>query len=40
MERAGAPPILVQGRGDNIKITRREDLALAEFFLERLEDTA
>lgn len=33
MELAGAAPLLVEGHGDNIKITRPEDLALAEFFL-------
>ncbi len=35
MERAGFRPRLVEGHGDNIKITRPEDLALAEFFLQR-----
>jgi len=35
MERAGHRPRLVEGHGDNIKITRPEDLALAEFFLQR-----
>ena len=35
MERAGYRPRLVAGHGDNIKITRPEDLALAEFFLQR-----
>jgi 2-C-methyl-D-erythritol 4-phosphate cytidylyltransferase len=33
MELAGRRPKLVQGRPDNIKITRPEDLALAEFYL-------
>ena len=33
MEHAGYEPRLVEGRADNIKITRPEDLALAEFFL-------
>jgi len=33
MEAAGFSPRLVQGRADNIKITRPEDLALATFFL-------
>ena len=33
MEAAGFSPRLVQGRADNIKITRPEDLALAAFFL-------
>lgn len=35
LEHAGKPPLLVEGRGDNIKITRPEDLALAEFFLHQ-----
>lgn len=35
MELAGARPRLVQGHEDNIKITRREDLELAEMFLMR-----
>ncbi|MBF0786053.1 2-C-methyl-D-erythritol 4-phosphate cytidylyltransferase [Muribacter muris] len=33
MEYAGFHPQLVAGRSDNIKITRPEDLALAEFYL-------
>lgn len=37
MERAGFSPRLVEGHADNIKITRPEDLALAEFFLARQE---
>lgn len=35
MELAGFQPRLVQGRADNIKVTRPEDLALAEFYLTR-----
>jgi 2-C-methyl-D-erythritol 4-phosphate cytidylyltransferase len=35
MELAGARPRLVQGHEDNIKITRRDDLELAELFLMR-----
>jgi 2-C-methyl-D-erythritol 4-phosphate cytidylyltransferase len=35
MELAGFSPLLVEGRGDNIKITRPEDLALAAFYLEQ-----
>lgn len=35
VEAAGFAPRLVEGRADNIKITRAEDLALAEFFLNR-----
>lgn len=34
MEWAGYQPLLVEGRADNIKITRPEDLALASFFLK------
>ncbi|WP_434997189.1 2-C-methyl-D-erythritol 4-phosphate cytidylyltransferase [Vibrio scophthalmi] len=34
-EWAGLQPALVQGYADNIKITQPEDLALAEFYLER-----
>ncbi|STO55416.1 2-C-methyl-D-erythritol 4-phosphate cytidylyltransferase [Canicola haemoglobinophilus] len=35
MELAGFRPHLVSGRSDNIKVTRPEDLALAEFYLTR-----
>ena len=35
MEFSGLSPRLVQGHTDNMKITRPEDLALAEFFLQR-----
>lgn len=35
MERLGHRPRLVEGHGDNIKITRAEDLSLARFFLEQ-----
>lgn len=35
MELAGFRPHLVAGRSDNIKVTRPEDLALAEFYLSR-----
>lgn len=35
MEWLGEKPALVQGRADNIKITQPEDLALAEFYLNR-----
>lgn len=35
MELAGYSPQLVAGRSDNIKVTRPEDLALAEFYLSR-----
>ncbi|MEZ5584675.1 MAG: 2-C-methyl-D-erythritol 4-phosphate cytidylyltransferase, partial [Candidatus Competibacteraceae bacterium] len=35
IEAMGLQPRLVEGRADNIKITRPEDLALAEFYLTR-----
>ncbi len=35
MERLGHRPRLVEGHGDNIKITRAEDLPLAWFFLQQ-----
>ncbi len=34
MERAGYAPLLVEGAGDNLKITVPSDLALAEFYLQ------
>jgi 2-C-methyl-D-erythritol 4-phosphate cytidylyltransferase len=37
VEWTGLSPLLVEGRGDNIKITRPEDLALAEFYLMKEE---
>ena len=33
MEWAGHQPMMLEGRGDNIKITRPADLELAEFYL-------
>ncbi|AHM75646.1 2-C-methyl-D-erythritol 4-phosphate cytidylyltransferase [Yersinia hibernica] len=33
LEHCGYHPMLVSGRSDNIKVTRPEDLALAEFYL-------
>ena len=36
MERAGHAPAVVQGRADNIKITRAEDLELAALFMRRM----
>jgi len=36
MERAGLRPLLVPGSARNIKITGAEDLALAEFILQRM----
>lgn len=35
LEAAGFAPRLIEGRADNLKITRPEDLALAEFYLTR-----
>jgi 2-C-methyl-D-erythritol 4-phosphate cytidylyltransferase len=35
MERAGHRPLLVEGSEGNIKVTTPDDLALAEYFLER-----
>ncbi len=35
IEALGFQPLLVEGRADNIKITRPEDLALARFYLEQ-----
>ncbi len=37
MERTGQMPRLVEGHNDNIKITRPEDLVLAEFYLSQQE---
>ncbi len=37
MELAGHRPLMVEGRGDNIKITRAEDLRLATFYLAQQE---
>lgn len=38
IEHTGGAPRLVAGRADNIKVTRPEDLALAELFLEPTVD--
>lgn len=35
LELLGFSPLLIEGRGDNIKITHADDLALAEWFIER-----
>ncbi len=35
MEQAGLRPRLIEGHADNLKITRPEDLALAEFYLRQ-----
>lgn len=40
LELTGRRPLLVQGHGDNIKVTRPEDLPLAEFFISQQETTA
>lgn len=37
LEQMGKQPLLVTGRGDNLKVTRPDDLALAEFFLQRAQ---
>ncbi|VFS44197.1 2-C-methyl-D-erythritol 4-phosphate cytidylyltransferase [Enterobacter cancerogenus] len=35
LEYCGFHPELIEGRADNIKVTRPEDLRLAEFYLTR-----
>lgn len=40
MELAGWHPLMVEGRADNLKVTRPEDLALAALFLSQLEASA
>ena len=35
MEHAGYQPLMVEGQADNVKITRPEDLPLAEYYLTR-----
>jgi 2-C-methyl-D-erythritol 4-phosphate cytidylyltransferase len=35
LELLGYQPKIVEGRPDNIKITRPEDLALAQFYMEQ-----
>ncbi|WP_426417387.1 2-C-methyl-D-erythritol 4-phosphate cytidylyltransferase [Aestuariirhabdus sp. LZHN29] len=37
IEAAGLKPLLVEGAQDNIKVTRPEDLALAEFYMAQQE---
>lgn len=37
LEYCGYQPVLVPGRSDNLKVTRPEDLALAEFYLSRMK---
>lgn len=40
MELAGVRPYLIEGRADNIKITRVQDLALAEVYLRHQDEEA
>ena len=40
MELAGWHPLMVEGRADNLKVTRPEDLALAALFLSQQEASA
>jgi 2-C-methyl-D-erythritol 4-phosphate cytidylyltransferase len=40
IEQLGLRPLLVEGRADNIKITRPEDLPLAEFLLQQQRQVA
>lgn len=40
IELAGMQPRLIEGHADNIKITRPEDLVLAEFFIQQQEKEA
>ncbi|MTC60569.1 2-C-methyl-D-erythritol 4-phosphate cytidylyltransferase [Providencia rustigianii] len=37
LEHCGYQPMLIAGRADNLKVTRPEDLALAEFYLSRMK---
>lgn len=39
MEFVGFKPLLIAGRSDNLKVTRPEDLALAEFYLSRSDES-
>ncbi|EIU7559199.1 MULTISPECIES: 2-C-methyl-D-erythritol 4-phosphate cytidylyltransferase [Providencia] len=38
LEYCGYQPVLVPGRADNLKVTRPEDLTLAEFYLSRMNN--
>ncbi|MCE2571424.1 2-C-methyl-D-erythritol 4-phosphate cytidylyltransferase [Motilimonas eburnea] len=38
MELAGQPCAVIAGRGDNIKVTRPEDMAMAELFIKQLKN--
>lgn len=40
VELRGLRPLMIEGHADNIKITRPEDLPLAEFYLERQHNLA
>jgi 2-C-methyl-D-erythritol 4-phosphate cytidylyltransferase len=40
IEHLGGTPRLVAGRADNIKVTRPEDLALAELFINQKKATS
>ena len=40
MEHFGQHPLLIEGHGDNLKITRPEDLPLAEFYFSQLTPTS
>ncbi|WP_455199572.1 2-C-methyl-D-erythritol 4-phosphate cytidylyltransferase [Kaarinaea lacus] len=37
MEWAGHRPVLVEGHGDNMKITRQEDIHLAQYYLDSMQ---
>ncbi len=37
MEHSGQMPVMVEGHGDNIKVTHRADLKMAEFYLQLQE---
>ena len=39
MEYAGHKPIMIEGHADNIKITRPEDLSLADYYLQQQNET-
>lgn len=39
MEFVGFKPLLIAGRSDNLKVTRPEDLALAEYYLSRSDES-
>ncbi len=40
MEHGGHRPLMVEGHADNIKITRPQDLALAEIYLQQQQEVA